>query len=360
MLIKMSINSTGTSCCGNDTAVFNNKHCGLTVASLAHCKLVMEPYVFHMQHSKMDLKRAYFQSLGRNCKGSALSNVIQALVAIFLVGATGNTAVAADKACINYYTVGESNCRPTASTPVERPAERPQALSTAAKPQSDVDKYLADYGKPPREFVEFYLNPTPENATKWVSAYQQLLQKGQTMSKAWDDADQLYKAQQQTVVPVLQVPQSLVPESEPEAAPQPVSKPAVQVPAPSFGGIAERMNMVKNTPAGMVQPLTSLVYYFSQTCPYCARTTPELTVISSEFLGKLAFTCVDVTPVGASSRPDESYITSKLPCNWRLPESGEVEREGVRQTPTLVIQKPGSSPVRLSGYVPLTQLRSYF
>jgi thiol-disulfide isomerase/thioredoxin len=118
--------------------------------------------------------------------------------------------------------------------------------------------------------------------------------------------------------------------------------------------------MVKSTSGGVAQQTVNLTYYFSQTCPYCARTTPDLAIISNENASKLAFTCVDVTPLGATNGPNESYITSKLPCKWRLPEEGEVEKEGIRQTPTLIIQKTGQSPMRLSGYVPLTQLRTYF
>jgi thiol-disulfide isomerase/thioredoxin len=275
-----------------------------------------------------------------------------------LLGA--NVALAKDKPCLNYYTVGESDCRPSASTPVARPPERSANPVNAPLAPSEVDKYLADYGKPPREFVEFYLNPTPENATKWVVAYQQILQKGNDMSRAWNEADQLYKAQQSPVAPVQQAPQSIAPAPEPEPLPPQVSGSASQGVPPSFGGIADRLNQVRNADPQAGSQATSLTYYFSQTCPYCARTTPDLATISNEMPGKLAFTCVDVTPVGPSNRPDSTYITSKLPCNWRLPEAGEIDREGVRQTPTLVIQKPGSIPVRLSGYVPLVQLRSYF
>ena len=88
--------------------------------------------------------------------------------------------------------------------------------------------------------------------------------------------------------------------------------------------------------------------------------TPDLAILSKEKEGKLAFTCVDVTPVGPTIRPNEAYITSKLPCKWRLPDEGEVVRENVAQTPTMIIQRQGEAAVRLSGYVPLAQLRNYF
>ena len=271
-----------------------------------------------------------------------------------------STAWGADPSCLSYYTVGDSKCQPVASTPVKASAPKAATTPQLVPPPTEVDKFLDNYGKPPREFVEFYLNPTAENAQKWVTTYQGIIQKGQDISKAWNQADQLYKgagsqaAQPQPALGAQAAPQE-APATPSIAAVQPVA-PAVQ----SFGAFG---NVVVSTPGasgGVRLSPVSLTYYFSQTCPYCARMTPDLAVISKEQSSKLAFTCVDVTPVGATSRPYEAFITSKLPCKWRLPEEGEVEREGVRQTPTLVIQKEGQSPVRLSGYVPLTQLRQYF
>lgn len=276
-----------------------------------------------------------------------------------------NVAVAKDVTCIDYFTVGESKCQPAASTPVQAPPKAGQAQllapADAPKAESDVDKYLENYGKPPREFVEFYLNPTTDNAQKWVGAYQQMLQKGQDMSKSWSNAEQLYAKSSGGAAAVNNTgspAQAAMPDSQPVS--QSVALPAA-APAPvsigAFSGVAGGASLGGLAGAGSSYNLT---YYFSQVCPYCARMTPDLAVLSKEKEGKLALTCVDVTPEGPQSHPEPTYITGKLPCKWRLPEAGEIDSQEVRQTPTLLIQKDGGAPLRLSGYVPLAQLRQYF
>lgn len=292
----------------------------------------------------------------------------------FLMGASAgcivlNAAAAPDPTCVSYLTVGDSDCKPQPLQVPQQPAPRGSVESMAApETKSEVDKYLDNYGKPPREFVEFYLNPTAENASKWVQTYQQLLQKGQNLSSAWNDAEQLYQAGQapsSQAFPARLVEPSMVPAqvapNVPVAVPSPVAPMSSQgVGADRFGAFANAVQVGQPTTDGIRSKGVSLTYFFSQTCPYCTRMTPELAVMVKQIPNKLAFTCVDVTPVGATSRPDAGYITSKLPCEWRLPNQGEIEMEQVSQTPTLVIQKEGQRPVRLSGYVPLAQLRGYF
>src|SRR4051812_972560 len=87
--------------------------------------------------------------------------------------------------CVDYFTVGNSNCSPVASTPiiVQMPASANATVAAASAPPKDaVTQYLDNYGKPPREFVEFYLNPTAENAMKWVATYNQMVQRSQSLS----------------------------------------------------------------------------------------------------------------------------------------------------------------------------------
>lgn len=276
-----------------------------------------------------------------------------------------DAAAAPDPTCVNYYTIGDSDCsKLTAPKPQPVSIEQTARNMAPIEVKSEVDKYLENYGKPPREFVEFYLNPTAENATKWVDTYQGMLQKGQDISRAWSDAEQLYGGAAASggaaVAPALLEPARQGLPSGILAAPQAAGMPSVPAPSERFGAFANAAPAQSPTTNGIRSKGVSLTYYFSQTCPYCVRMTPELAELAKETSSKLAFTCVDVTPVGATSRPEEAYITAKLPCQWRLPQPGEVEREQVSQTPTLVIQKEGELPVRLSGYVPLAQLRSYF
>lgn len=268
-----------------------------------------------------------------------------------------HSALAADVSCLNYYTIGDTKCRPAASTPLEKPEPVSSKSPELVPPPSEVDRFLDNYGKPPREFVEFYLNPTPENAARWASAYQQIIEKGKALSKAWSEAEQ-------TGTPPA-APTTPITEAATDSATRPPAPPVMPA-AQSvnanlrFGGLAIVNEGSQPAGGGVRQTPVNLTYYFSQTCPYCARMTPNLSIISRENAGKLAFTCVDVTPLGADNRPEEAFITSKLPCKWRLPEEGEVEREGVNLTPTTIIRKEGGAPVRLFGYVPLSQLRQYF
>jgi len=261
--------------------------------------------------------------------------------------------------CIDYYTVGQNTCAtPQPSPQADASAPRLLAPQATGTDEDKVDEFLENYGKPPREFVAFYLNPTAENAQKWVAAYQQIMQKTQNLSQLWSSAEQLY--QQDTSQPVVRR------QDEPLAQPQqvvPVQPVAPVVRASSnlnFGGLGAG---VSAGPGGVRAPVSApltVTYYYSQACPFCARMTPELNVITANYSGKLAFTCVDVTPVTATQRPDPAYLSGKLPCQWRLPQPGELEEQGVKQTPTLLVQREGASAVRLSGYMSQAQLQPFF
>lgn len=284
--------------------------------------------------------------------------------------------------CVNYFVVGESPCQPVASTPVAAPAAvntplpPSNALQTAQPPKSEVDIYLENYGKPPREFVEFYLRPTAENAMKWVTTYNNLMQKSQALSRSWSQADELYNAARaKGVNPLSLVSGSAVrgynlseyalSTSHTEALTTAADQQAVQM--AEAVGKAE----VKNQPVHLgafaeggdqaveMAPV-HLTYFFSATCPYCVKMTSELSNLFKEMKGKLTLTCVDVTPLSASHKPDPANVEGKLPCAWRTPKDGEVESVPVMQTPTMLIARKGmEKPVRLSGYVPATTLMVY-
>ena len=276
-----------------------------------------------------------------------------------------NAAAAPDPSCLSYLTVGDSDCKKIV-TPPPAPVSQRQPMRNMVVPEdkSEVDKYLDNYGKPPREFVEFYLNPTAENASKWVKTYQQMLGKGQDLSKAWSEAEQLYGVTSQGAggaqTPALIEPSPQIQYPAQSAGASQVPERPTTPPAQSFGAFSSTPASQGSLATGIRTKGVSLTYFFSQTCPYCARMTPDLSVLSKEMSDKLTFTCVDVTPIGPTARPNPDYIKAQLPCNWRLPAEGEVEKEQVSQTPTLVITREGEVPVRLSGYVPLAQLRQYF
>ena len=281
------------------------------------------------------------------------------LVAFVL--ASSGFAEAAPKECINYYTVGESSCEATPQPAVAPSAPELLAPQAEVSEEVKVDEFLANYGKPPREFVQFYMNPTADNARKWVEAYQQIMQKSQNISQMWADAERLYQ-QPEAKVP----PRRVAPALGAAAAVQPVaatspSLPVTQAsPMANFGALTGVQSLPK---AGGILPQESplkVTYYFSQVCPFCARMTPELSVITKNYAGKLEFTCVDVTPFSGAVAPNPAYLRDKLACQWRLPQADELQREGVAQTPTLLIQPFGKPQVKLSGYMSPAQLQPYF
>ncbi len=289
--------------------------------------------------------------------------ILLAGAALSVLQAFSEVSYADDKECIDFYTVGESKCEPT--KPSSQPAGSAPVLVTPAAAKTDeqkVDEYLENYGKPPREFVQFYMNPTPENAKKWVEAYQGVLQKSQNLSQMWEDAERLYG--QQGAAPALRRATTAAPTVTPAAPILP--PPAATLPSAqasqigNFGGL----NVVPSAgQAGGVMPQDrglKLTYYFSQVCPFCARMTPELSVLTNNYSGKLEFTCVDVTPFSGSTAPNPAYLRDKLACHWRLPEGDELQREGVTQTPTLLVQPGGKAQVKLSGYMSQEQLKPYF
>ncbi|MBI1308548.1 MAG: thioredoxin fold domain-containing protein [Proteobacteria bacterium] len=271
--------------------------------------------------------------------------------------------------CVDYYTVGQSPCQPLASTPLPQAQPRQQAAAPVAQPAptpaDPVKDYLDNYGKPPKEFVEFYLNPTQENALKWVAAYNKMVARSQALSQSWTQADTLYQQlEAKGIDPSALLTSSSLPPVQPfPGLPQPPaqssgvrqpSAPALASPAPD-----QHLGAYAAAPAGTLGGPVHLTYYFSATCPYCAKTTPVISNLYNEMSGKLTLTCVDVTPLSNGSKPTPENIIGKLPCNWRTPSEEELADQNIQQTPTMLISRGNQAPVRLSGYVPQDQLRSY-
>lgn len=275
--------------------------------------------------------------------------------------------------CIDYFTVGETRCHPRASTPLGVPPVQVAVTPTLLPPpqqdaqvtqEDKVDEYLKNYGKPPREFVEFYLNPTKENALKWVATYQQMLQRGKALSQAWVQADALYRASPTAISSsISQLPGVTgIPAQANEMAPLPVvaTPVAASTPSaePSLGAFSQASNM-GDVEIGEQIGATNVIYYFSATCPFCKQTTPELAKLLASNNGKLKLTCVDVTPLSATYKPQPSNIPNNLTCNWRLPTQEELADNSIQQTPTMLITRPFKPQFKLSGYVPLQQLSQF-
>lgn len=245
--------------------------------------------------------------------------------------------------CVDYFQVGGSRCAPISSAVAAAPASTSPAPVPSGRPSADpVQSFLDNHGKPPREFAEFYVNPTPENARRWVEAFRAQQTKANAMAEAWRQAEQALPGANEPVRPAASPP---LPAAAPVAGP--VTTAAAATPtAPRLGRFA--------TPA---EQLPILVYYFSASCPFCARLKPDLMAMTQPAQGKLLFTCVDLTPLSPRQAPSPGNRTG-LPCDWRLPQPGEVERLQIRQTPTLLISRPGQGGQRLTGVISPGQLQT--
>lgn len=109
--------------------------------------------------------------------------------------------------CLDYWRVGPNgDCRkptyerqptekPKTEEPkkVEEPKSQPQVQE---QPQENldtrIDDYLENYEKPPREYAAFHLEPTLENAIKWVKKYRETIDRSRKLAEAWSQAEYLY------------------------------------------------------------------------------------------------------------------------------------------------------------------------
>ncbi|MFZ2587288.1 MAG: hypothetical protein WAZ18_04120 [Alphaproteobacteria bacterium] len=322
-------------------------------------------------------------------------------LALLMMAGTAHAAyedAVQERPCLDYWAVGNTKgCAkpenkkkppPVASTPSPT-APPPVAASTPPSNTLDgkIDKFLADHGKPPREFVAFYLDPTPEHAVQWVAKYNELLQRGQDIAVAWTQAETLYN--------------NAIKQGTPATALNPNPFPVVPdfgIPVPGFNTpaftqlisstkpiVPAQLTGVPDTPLGYMAPLPpppegeegllkptlptdapytgkllEVSYYFSAVCPYCKKFEPDFAEVIRQMGNGLSVTCVDVTPESAGIPPNPSNVHN-LPCTWREPEGDELTRLGVKQTPSLVINKGSNQPLELiSGYVEPSKLISYF
>lgn len=314
------------------------------------------------------------------------------------------TDPAAYQPCLDYWQVGVAGkCQPPAPknkpapaaaavppTPTVVAAPPPAPVSDSkSKLDADIDKFQEQYGKPPREFVAFYLNPTPENATKWVHTYQEILTRNTQLAIAWTQAETLYQNAVDHGTPASKFASSTLPPvpdygvavpgftDNPSFYPgrTPPTAQIAQAGIQGFGGQAAMPQMAALTnptsiAAGLVtmpkntdtkSDTIELRYYFSAECPYCQKFEPDFAGLLKEMGRKLSTTCIDVTPYsGPGTGPNQSHVADRLDCAWRTLEPGEDDQFGVRQTPTLIIRRTPNGPFeRINGYVAAASLKSY-
>lgn len=75
-----------------------------------------------------------------------------------------------------------------------------------------IDVFLAGYGKPPREFAAFHLDPTLENAVRWVKKFNTEHERTMKIAVSWKQADQLYRQYKATGEILLPADSGVTPE----------------------------------------------------------------------------------------------------------------------------------------------------
>ena len=259
--------------------------------------------------------------------------------------------------CVNYYEKGTSSCRNLATSVLASPfsptvqlTPQPALNTPQASPKllTPTDKFLANYGKPPEEFVDFYLNPTPENARRWATTYQQLQQKSRDIAIAWASAEQTLGSANAELPAKPFVPATPLVDDENTKQNMGISSnPSLTI--GSVTPVNTQLIFPRTISTAAIENHISLTYYFSANCPFCARQETELKVITEKAKNKLTFTCVDLTPLSATYKPDPANIHG-LPCTWRTATDTEITQEGIRQTPTFKIERAGQPTETLAGY----------
>lgn len=264
----------------------------------------------------------------------------------------------------------------------------PALSSGGGLPQSEVDQkvqdFLDNHGKPPREYVEFMVNPTLENAMRWAQKYKEDNTRREAIVRAWQQAEQILSAAQQRGVQV--------PDFTKDEAPVPDFANIVNaiqggqsagagVSGPNGGAIdgqggvslnaktlgdggsltadawkkAEDVQSAPFQPIGQGGPI-KISYYFSAQCPYCKRFEPEFQQVIAELGDRLEVTCVDMTP----SSKQASNIFGKVDCRWRPLMPGEMKAFDIKSTPTLLIDRGANRPLqRLAGLVEGAKLKAF-
>lgn len=284
--------------------------------------------------------------------------------------------------CIDYTSIGMSSCKEhveeaaISSTTVVTPP----AVVEFQKPSKDVSKtlderiddFLENHGKPPREFVAFSLEPTLENALIWAQKNKEIIARNKQLADAWNQAQLILDARQKVGAEVPPLPEELMPvpdfkpvaQSEIEALAPYLSKQSgdsANLRLGAAGNLTNNQSVVGGRIGGGFdiqakdQPI-SISYYFSAECPYCKKFEGELKSVMKDMKGRLEVTCVDMTPSGQA----EANVLGKIDCAWRPLEVGEMERMGIKSTPSLIVDRhQGGAVERVTGFVDAKSLKDY-
>lgn len=299
--------------------------------------------------------------------------------------------VAQAQTCISYTSEGLSGCmdknpyvaEPVAPSstviapaPIQKDVARtPDVMQSVQAPQNTMDakveEFYKTYDKPPREFVEWTLDPSVENAVRWARKYDEMIERNRKMAEAWTAAQKIYRQTKNSGGDLPELSQPLPPIPEyPGVVPPKNSRPqAVTAKENPYTRTSDAISFERQrvSDGGSLTPIGSfedddvaasgpiqVSYYFSNVCPFCKKFEPELRVAMARFsAAEVELTCVDASP----KERTESNVAEGIDCNWRALLPGELEAFGVRSTPTLLISTSPKEPlVKREGVLVATEI----
>jgi hypothetical protein len=296
--------------------------------------------------------------------------------------------------CLSYLTVGDSACDTTPELEEEIVLD-----DVKEKPQDDaemtfdekVDDFLDNHGKPPREFVEFNLDPTLDNALRWAQKNREMMSRNKKIAAAWGQAktilnekekegEELPEFNELPEIPdygvelpkgfksFMDQPQygTVDSKSSSGGAVSALSIGGGGVPTTSSSGINLNASNAANGRIGgavlnqaVVDGLRipiSISYYFSDVefCEDCADFEKGFAPMIEQFGDKVNVTCVDMTRAKIARN-----ITERINCTWRPLIRGEMNARGINQVPALIIERhmAGRSEELVSGTTDMNKIR---
>jgi hypothetical protein len=291
-----------------------------------------------------------------------------------------------NKSCLSYWSVGDSACdgEPQQEQDVPRSslAASPLPPRQLAVPQPPVphpsapvqsldkrvDGYLKDYGKPPREFVAFNLEPTIENAMRWVRKYEEMLKRERDVANSWEQASVIYG--------------QMTPDERAEILGEDPNEPSV----PSFDEVelssgrvftanvntqneveieaeeqqasVQKLKRVNSVgPGGRLTSATAEIlevsYYYSGECQACAKFESNLRDALLGYVGQVELQCIDT-----AGGNQASALQTRLDCEPRPALPGELSFLKIKAVPSAVISAPSKEePTVLRGYATYERLQ---
>ncbi len=320
----------------------------------------------HGEH--MAYKLIYSAILGMALHGSLFAQTCISYTSEGISGCMDNDAYAEDKEEV------------VEATPLPQVPQQQQVMQPAPvqpmKTEMDlkVEEFYNTYDKPPREFAEWTVNPTVENALRWARKYDEMMTRNKKMAEAWNAAQKIYKQtkEQGGDLPELSKPLPPIPEY-PGLMPPPGSRPDRQQQAANpYSRTSDAISFAREkvSSSGSLTPIGAydgesqraaapqgpieVSYYFSNVCPFCKKFEPELRLAMERFSSsEVKLTCVDTSP----KEQKRENIEGIVDCDWRALLPGELEAFGVRSTPTLLISTDPTKPlVKREGVLAATEL----